>query len=120
VDGRPIVHAHQPGPDNRRNASLNAEWIQLDNRCAASSALTSTRIKDASGHTYTFSGYALGAGRYVKVHTGRGTNTSTDRCRGQSGYTWNDDRDTASYYSRAGALIDRCSHNNARVSSVNC
>src|ERR1044072_4759076 len=73
------IYYNSPGTDTGSNTSLNAEWIQLRNRCGTSGSLTNAKIKDAAGHTYTFGTYTLRAGKYVKVHTGKGTNTATDR-----------------------------------------
>jgi hypothetical protein len=99
---------------------LNAEWIQLRNRCSTSRSLAYWKIKDVAGHTYTFGSYVLGGGKYVKVHTGKGTNTATDRYQGRSWYVWNNDKDTAYLYNRYGSLIDRCYYNNRSASSVYC
>lgn len=114
------ISYNSPGTDTRTNTSLNGEWIQLHNRCATTVALTSSRIRDAAGHTYTFTSSTLGGGRYVKVHTGRGTNTATDRYWSQSWFIWNNDRDTASLYNHFGVLIGRCSYNNPHVLSLYC
>lgn len=114
------IYYNSPGSDNGSNSSLNGEWIQLRNRCSTSRALTSWKIKDAVGHTYTFTSYALRAGKYVKVHTGKGTNSATDRYWGRSWYVWNNDKDTAYLYNRNGSLIDKCSYNNRNASSVYC
>ncbi|HYS36130.1 MAG TPA: lamin tail domain-containing protein [Pseudonocardiaceae bacterium] len=114
------IYYNSPGSDTGSNSSLNAEWIQLHNRCSTSRSLTYAKIKDAAGHTYTFTSYALGGGRYVKVHTGKGTNTATDRYMGRSWYVWNNDKDTAYLYNRYGTLLDKCSYSNRYASSVYC
>jgi Lamin Tail Domain len=114
------IYYNSPGTDTGSNLSLNAEWIQLRNRCSTSSSLTYAKVKDAAGHTYTFGSYALGGGRYVKVHTGKGTNTATDRYWGRSWYVWNNDKDTAYLYNRYGTRLDTCSYNNRYASSVYC
>jgi hypothetical protein len=99
---------------------VNGEWIQLHNGCRTAAVLTSYKIKDAANHTYTFGTYALGIGRYVKIHTGKGANTATDRYWGLSWYVWNNDRDTGYLLNRYGVRVDYCSYNNPRVSYVNC
>jgi lamin tail-like protein len=114
------IYYNSPGTDTGSNTSLNGEWIQIHNRCSTARALTYWKIKDAVGHTYTFTSYALGGGRYVKVHTGKGTNTATDRYQGRSWYVWNNYKDTAYFYNQNGTLIDTCSYNNRYVSSVYC
>jgi hypothetical protein len=114
------IYYNSPGTDTGSNSSLNAEWIQLRNRCSTSRSLSYWKIKDAAGHAYTFGSYALGGGKYVKVHTGKGTNTATDRYQGRSWYVWNNDKDTAYLFNRYGSLIDKCSYNNRSVSSLYC
>jgi hypothetical protein len=113
------IYYNSPGTDTGSNTSLNAEWIQLRNRCSTSSSLTNAKIKDAAGHTYTFGSYALGGGKYVKVHTGKGSNTATNRYQGRSWYVWND-KDTAYLYNASGIRLDSCSYNNRSASSVYC
>jgi hypothetical protein len=71
-------------------------------------------------HTYTFGSYALGGGKYVKVRTGKGSNTATSRYQGRSWYVWNNDKDTAYLYDASGTRLDSCSYNNPSASSVYC
>ena len=114
------ISYNSPGSDTGSNSSLNAEWIQLRNRCSTARSLTAAKLKDAAGHTYTFGSYTLGGGKYVKVHTGKGTNTATDRHWGRSGYVWNNDKDTAYLYNRSGTRLGTCSYNNKNASSAYC
>ena len=114
------IYYNSPGTDTGSNTSLNGEWVQLRNRCSTSRSLTSWRINDLAGHTYTFGSYTLGGGSYVKVRTGTGTNTATSRYQGRSWYVWNNDKDTAYLYNANGTLIDRCYYNNRSASSVYC
>jgi hypothetical protein len=114
------IYYNAPETDTGSNTSLNAEWIQLRNRCSTSRSLTNAKIKDAAGHTYTFGSYALGGGKYVKVRTGKGSNTATDRYQGRSWYVWNNDKDTAYLYNASGTRLDSCSYNDRYASSVYC
>jgi Lamin Tail Domain len=114
------IYYNSPGTDTGSNTSLNAEWIQLRNRCSTSRSLTNAKIKDAAGHTYTLGRHALGGGRYVKVHTGKGSNTATNRYQGRSWYVWNNDKDTAYLSNASGTRLDSCSYNNRSASSVYC
>ena len=114
------IYYNSPGTDTGSNTTLNAEWIQLRNRCSTSRSLTNAKIKDAAGHTYTFGSYALGGGKYVKVRTGKGSNTATSRYQGRSWYVWNNDKDTAYLYNASGTRLDSCSYNNPSASSVYC
>ena len=114
------IYYNSPATDTGSNTSLNAEWIQLHNRCSTSRSLTNAKIKDTAGHTYTFGSYALGGGSYVKVRTGKGSNTATSRYQGRSWYVWNNDKDTAYLYNASGTRLDSCSYNNPSASSVYC
>ncbi|MFF8831881.1 lamin tail domain-containing protein [Streptomyces sp. NPDC015131] len=102
------VSYNSPGTDNRSNASLNGEWVQLYNSSTSAISLSNWKLKDRAGWTYTFSG-TIGAKSYVKVHTGRGTNTAGYRYWGRAAYVWNNDGDTAYLSKASGALADSCS-----------
>jgi hypothetical protein len=114
------IYYNSPGTDTGSNTSLNAEWIQLRNRCSTSRSLANAKIKDAVGHTYTFGTYTLGGGKYVKVHTGKGTDITAHRYQGRSWYVWNNDKDTAYLYNASGTRLDSCSYNNRSASSIYC
>jgi len=102
------VSFDSPGSDSGSTTSLNAEWIRLKNHCATSKRLSGWRIKDKAGHTYTFGTFSLKPGYYVTVHTGKGTNTSTNRYWGSGWYIWNNTGDSAYLRNSAGTLIDSC------------
>jgi hypothetical protein len=82
--------------------------------------LTNWRIRDADGHRYVFVTFRLGAGKYVRIHTGRGTNTAADRYWGRTRYVWNNATDTASLRNRLGYLVDKCHYDNPGAGSVYC
>jgi hypothetical protein len=114
------IYYNSPGTDTRTNTSLNGEWIRLHNACSTAKSLTGWTIRDLAGHTYTFGTYGLKGYGYVKVHTGKGTNTSTDRYWGSGNYIWNNDKDTAYLRNSAGTLIAGCAYNNASVAYKYC
>jgi Lamin Tail Domain len=114
------IYYNSPGTDTGSNTSLNAEFISLHNTCATARPMTSWKIKDAANHTYPFGTYSIGGGQYVRVHTGKGTNTAADRYWGSGSYIWNNDKDTASLYNQNGTLLDRCSYNNPAASQKYC
>ena len=114
------IYYDSPGSDTGSNSSLNAEYIRLKNVCSTGKSLRYWRIKDVAGHTYTFGTYTLKAGAYVKIHTGRGTNTSTDRYWGKAWYIWNNTIDTAYLRNGSGTLMDKCSYPNTTALYVNC
>ena len=114
------IYYDSPGTDSGSNTSLNGEWIQLKNICSYNRALAGFKFRDAANHWYTFGTFTLKAYAYVKVHTGSGTNTSTDRYQGRGWYVWNNDKDTAYLYNSSGTLIRTCSYNSTAVDSKYC
>jgi hypothetical protein len=103
------VYYNSPGTDNRSNASLNGEWVQIINRASSSRSLTGWKLRDRTGYTYTFGTFRLSARKTVYVHTGKGTNTATNRYWGRTSYVWNNTGDTAYLRNSSGTLIDSCS-----------
>jgi hypothetical protein len=108
-----------PGNDTGSNSSLNAEWIRLKNTGSTARKLTGWTVRDTSGHVYKFGTYKLGAGKTVKIHTGKGSNTARDRYWRSDEYIWNNDGDRAKLKSKSGSVIDTCSYSGAG-SSVSC
>jgi hypothetical protein len=103
------VYYNSPGSDDRSNTSLNGEWIKLKNSGTTSQNLYGWKVKDAAGHTYTFSSnYYLAAGATVHVHTGSGTNSGAHRFWKSGAYIWNNTGDTAKLYNKAGTKIQSC------------
>ncbi|MFH8343207.1 lamin tail domain-containing protein [Streptomyces sp. NPDC018045] len=114
------IYYNSPGSDNGSNASLNAEWVQIKNSTSRAVGLKGWKLADASGHTYTFGTYSLGAGKTVTVHTGKGRDTAAHRYQNSRAYVWNNTKDTATLKKPSGARVDTCGYNNARGSYVNC
>jgi Lamin Tail Domain len=104
------IYYNSPGPDRGSNASLNAEWVQLRNNSVHAVALTHWTLRDRAGHVYTFGTYRLNAHGSVKIHTGKGTNTQTNRYWGHSWYIWNNNGDGATLKNANGAVVSRCSY----------
>jgi hypothetical protein len=114
------IQYDSPGSDTGSNSSLNAEWIQLKNACTKSQAFSGWKVKDLAGHTYTFGTYALGASSKVRIHTGHGTNTSTDRYWNQGSYIWNNTGDTAYLKNGAGTTVNTCMYSGGSPGYVYC
>jgi hypothetical protein len=114
------IYYNSAGSDTRSNTSLNGEWVKVTNSTTRSASLTGWTITDASAHAYKFGTYALGAGKSVYVHTGKGTNTSLNRYQGRAAYVWNNDKDTATLRRSTGSLVDVCSYNNSTRSYAYC
>ena len=116
------IYYNSPGPDNGSNASLNGEWVQLYNTSSSKITLTDWTVRDAAGHVFKFATYTIGAHSYVKIHTGKGTRTQTDRYWNLSWYVWNNNGDTATLKDNHGNTIDGCSYSDPSEShsSVIC
>ncbi|MGW0992932.1 lamin tail domain-containing protein [Streptomyces sp. NPDC002523] len=98
-----------PGRDTGSNTSLNAEWVQIRNTSGSAISLNGWILKDASNHKYVFPNVKIGAGKYMKVRTGRGSDTSSDKYQGRRAYVWNNDKDTATLTKASGTKVDSCS-----------
>ncbi|GAA3153093.1 lamin tail domain-containing protein [Streptomyces rameus] len=98
-----------PGSDNRSNKSLNGEWVQLRNTSRSAVSLRGWVLKDASNHRYVFPDVRIGAGKYLKVHTGSGSDTASDKYQDRRAYVWNNDRDTATLTRASGTKVASCS-----------
>ena len=103
------IQYDSPGTDNRSTASLNAEYIVIKNISGSSRAMTGFTVRDAQKHLYTFGTFTLRAGKAVRLHTGRGTDTPTDRYWGSANYIWNNSGDRATLSTRTAATLDTCS-----------
>lgn len=105
------IYYNSPGPDRGGNASLNEEYVELQNTAASPINLTGWRLHDAGQkHTYTFGAYTIKAHGYVLVHTGKGSETPSQLYWGLSWYVWNNTGDTATLKDRHNDVIDRCSY----------
>jgi len=99
------VQYDSPGSDTGTNYSRNAEWVRITNYSSTKRSLSGWTLRDAQNHVYRFGTFSLGAGKSVRVHTGRGTNTSTDRYWGSSWYVWNNTNDKAILRNSAGTTV---------------
>ncbi len=116
--GRVFIHEifyNSPGADHGSNTSLNAEWVDLHNSSGHPIALTHWTLRDKAGHVYKFRGtFRLRAHKDVKIHTGNGRDTRTDRYWNHGWYIWNNDGDTAVLKSASGSVKSRCSYSDPR------
>lgn len=114
------VYFDSPGKDTRSNSSLNGEWVQLKNTSRSAVSLSGWVLKDASNHRYSFSNVKLGAGQYLKVHTGSGRDTTSDKYQGRRAYVWNNTSDTATLTKSNGSKVDTCSWTTRNGSDKYC
>ena len=105
-----LIYYNTPGPDLPvTNTKLNKEFVTLKNTGTTSRNLTGWTVEDLAGHVYTFGNFTLKPGWKVRIHTGKGTNTSTDRYWGRGYYVWNNTGDKAKLHNSAGTWKDSCS-----------
>jgi hypothetical protein len=105
------IFYNPPGPDTRTNSQINREWVQLHNTSGRRIALTHWTLRDSANHVYRFGTYKIKAHGFVMIHTGKGSNTQTNRYWRLSNYVWNNDGDRATLKDNNGNVIDRCSYN---------
>jgi hypothetical protein len=104
------AYANSPGSDTGTNLSLNAEYVVISNSSSTTSyTLTGYTISDRSAHVYRFRTFVLKPRASVTLHTGIGTNTSTNLYWGSRAYIWNNTGDTAYLKNSVGTLKDSCS-----------
>ena len=114
------IYYNSPGTDTRTNTSLNGEYVVLRNMTTTSRSITGWTVRDAAGHIYKFGTLSIPAGKIVTLHTGKGTNSSTQRYWGSGNYIWNNDRDTGYLRNAAGTLIHSCAYNSTAVAYKYC
>jgi hypothetical protein len=68
-------------------------WVvlfhMLKNTGAGRKTQTGWTLRDASGHVFKFPTVRLGGGNFVKIHEGRGSNSSSNLYWRSSSYVWN-------------------------------
>ena len=101
---------NSPGSDRGGNASLNHEWVQLHNTSGSWITMTGWTLRDPAHHVYTFGTYKIKPHGYVKIHTGQGTSTQTNRYWGSGWYIWNNDGDSATLRNASGVVKSGCSY----------
>jgi len=114
------VYYDSPGSDTRSNSSLNAEYVQIKNSTSRAVQLKGYTLRDKTGYTYTFPSYRVSAGKTVKVHTGRGSQSAGHVYWGRGAYVWNNDKDTTTLRTPSGAFRDSCSYNSTRYDYKMC
>ncbi|MEC4017802.1 lamin tail domain-containing protein [Streptomyces sp. H27-D2] len=114
------IQYDSPGRDTRTNASLNAEWVDIHNNSRSSVQLKGYKLKDNTGYAYTFGSYRIGAGKTVKVRTGRGNNASGVVYWNRGSYVWNNTGDKARLLKPSGAQRDSCSWSGSGGGAASC
>ena len=114
------VQYDSPGTDTRSNASRNAEYVTIVNGTARAVQLRGWTVADAQHHVYRFGGLVLAAGKSVRLHTGSGSNTTTNVYWGSGNYIWNNGGDKVTLRRSSGATVDTCSWTHDAPGYTNC
>lgn len=107
-----LVQYDSPGKDTGSNTSLNNEWINIHNSRSTPYQIKGWYLKDNAGYKFVFPTYTIGAGKNVKVHTGKGTKGGGHVYWGRSWYVWNNTGDKARLYTPSGKYNESCSWGN--------
>ena len=98
-----------PGTDTRANSQLNKEMVVLHNTGAKTRKIGGWVVRDLTGYRYKVpAGFRLGPDRYVRIHTGKGSNDRNDLYWQRGWYVWNNTGDRATLKNASGTVIDRC------------
>lgn len=114
------IYYNSPGTDTGSNSSLNAEWVRLYNTSSSRISLTNWTVRDAARHIFKFGTYTLGGHSYVKIHTGHGTRTQTNRYWNQNWYIWNNTGDTAYLRDAGNHALQTCAWTKVGAGYKNC
>lgn len=126
----PAVYIHEiqyspAGPDVPvTTAKLDGEWVLLTNTTGHSVTMTNWTLRDKASHIYRFSSFTLKAHKSVKIHTGTGKNTATDRYWGHkppssTSYVWNNSgAETAALRNASGKTVDHRGYTGKSVSTA--
>lgn len=100
------IRADATGNDNE---NLNDEYVVFENRGAKALNVSGWTVSDEAGRTYTFpAGATVDAGATVTLHTGSGSDTSTDRYWGRDSAVWNNGGDTVTVrYANGTVAVER-------------
>jgi hypothetical protein len=104
------IYYNSPGSDHGSNSSLNHEWVLLHNRTNHAVTMTHWTLRDRAGHVFKFARYRLWAHSSVKIHTGSGRRSQTNRYWDSGWYIWNNNGDGATLKNAHGAVKSRCSY----------
>jgi len=105
-----FIFYNPPGRDTGSNASLNAEYVILQNNTGHRVTITHWTVTDRAHHTYKFGRKTLAAHAVVFVHTGSHRNQGFNVYWGRHAYAWSNTGDTAVLKNAGGTVKDRCSY----------
>jgi len=87
--------------------NLNGEWVEITNMGNSELSLAGWTLSDQQEHVYSFpEDFVLFAGESVKVHSGSGTDSSSDLYWNRNTPVWNNDGDVATLWDESGEIAD--------------
>jgi hypothetical protein len=87
--------------------NLNGEYVKITNRCSKIISVTSWKVKNSRGTTYTFPTTRMGKGT-IYLHSGKGTNRPGHRYWGRTATVWkNSGTETAYLFNKSGTLVSK-------------
>ena len=92
---------------------LNGEYVCFENYGSERVDLIGWHVRDETTKTYTFPELQLAPKASVRLHTGSGTDTTSDLYWGRSNPVWNNDGDTVYLHDALGRPVDRYSYDRA-------
>ncbi|WP_267643251.1 lamin tail domain-containing protein [Haloarchaeobius amylolyticus] len=96
------VHEDAEGTDSE---NLNDEYVVFENTGSSAVDMTDYVCEDEAAHDYVFPSFTLDAGATVTLHTGSGTDTSTDLYWGSGSSIWNNAGDTVYLFDASGNTV---------------
>ena len=114
------IYYNSPGSDTGSNASLNAEYVTLQNTTTTARTVTGWTLRDKTNHVYKFPSTTIKAKSTVTLRTGKGTNSASTRYWQQTWYVWNNTGDTAYLRNTAGTLMHSCAYGSGAAVSKTC
>lgn len=98
------IQADAPGDEYD---NLNGEYIEIENPGSQPLDLSGWTVTEGDGVTYAFpDGFTLDPGASVQIHTGSGSDSSSDLYWGQERPVWNNNGDTGRLWNAAGEQVD--------------
>jgi len=108
--GLSVAQIHEDAEGAERD-NLNDEYIIFENTGNSSLDLSGWTLSDDADHTYSFSnGFALGPSDTVTIHTGEGSDTSSDLYWGLESPVWNNGGDTITVRDESSNILLRESY----------
>jgi hypothetical protein len=108
------------GKDTHANSQIDREYVVLKNGGKTTVKLAGWTVRDTKKHVYTFPSFSIKPGKYVYIHTGRGTNTGTNVYQNRGWYVWNNTADKVSLRTSAGTTVDTCQWKRGSPGHVTC